>query len=76
LEKNGTGKFPEYQNLGISPLDVHRSKDEHKCAVFTLGSELARATSGSYSGNGVSTRLRELAERYQKPSSENEIGSL
>jgi hypothetical protein len=33
--------FTKYQELDISPFQVHRSKDEHKQAVFVLGTELA-----------------------------------
>lgn len=31
----------EYDRLGVSPLHVHRSKTDHKRAVFLLGKELA-----------------------------------
>lgn len=33
--------FAKYNELGISPFQVHRSKEEHKQAVFVLGTELA-----------------------------------
>jgi len=33
--------FKKYNELAISPFQVHRSKDEHKQAIFVLGSELA-----------------------------------
>ena len=33
--------FSKYQELDISPFQVHRSKDEHKQAIFVLGTELA-----------------------------------
>jgi hypothetical protein len=33
--------FSKYHELNISPLQVHRSKDEHKQAVFVLCTELA-----------------------------------
>jgi hypothetical protein len=33
--------FSKYRELNISPFQVHRSKDEHKQAVFVLGKELA-----------------------------------
>ena len=29
-----------YNELGITPFQVHRSKEEHKQAIFVLGSEL------------------------------------
>jgi hypothetical protein len=33
--------FKKYKELEISPFQVHRSKDEHKQAIFVLGTELA-----------------------------------
>ncbi|HDS45204.1 MAG TPA: metal-binding protein [Methanomicrobia archaeon] len=33
--------FSKYRELNISPFQVHRSKDEHKHAIFVLGTELA-----------------------------------
>lgn len=33
--------FSKYDELCISPLQVHRSKKEHKQAVFLLATELA-----------------------------------
>jgi len=41
-EQNGLDcDFSKYQELDISPFQIHRSKDEHKQAVFVLGTELA-----------------------------------
>jgi hypothetical protein len=36
--------FSKYQELDISPFQVHRSKDEHKQAIFVLGTEFASMT--------------------------------
>jgi hypothetical protein len=36
--------FTRYNELGISPFQVHRSKEEHKQAVFVLGTELVSLT--------------------------------
>jgi len=33
--------FSKYNDLAISPFQVHRSKEEHKQAIFVLGTELA-----------------------------------
>ena len=33
--------FSKYHELDISPFQIHRSKDEHKQAVFVLCTELA-----------------------------------
>jgi len=44
-EQNDVGcDFAKYNELGISPFQVHRSKEEHKQAVFVLGTELASLT--------------------------------
>jgi hypothetical protein len=44
-EENGVDcDFTKYNALGISPFQVHRSKEEHKQAVFVLGTELASLT--------------------------------
>ena len=32
--------FERYNELEITPFQVHRSKDDHKQAVFVLGNEL------------------------------------
>ncbi|KAF5432242.1 hypothetical protein C5S39_04095 [Candidatus Methanophagaceae archaeon] len=41
-EENGLAcDFAKYNKLGISPFQVHRSKEDHKQAVFALGIELA-----------------------------------
>jgi len=36
--------FEKYDALGITPFQVHRSKEEHKQAIFVLGTELASMT--------------------------------
>jgi len=33
--------FTRYQELGISPIEIHRSKEEHKQAIFVLATDLA-----------------------------------
>ncbi len=44
-EENGLAcDFARYNELGISPFQVHRSKEDHKQAVFILGTELASLT--------------------------------
>lgn len=43
FEKDGKGEFSKYYSLKISPLHIHRSKYEHKTAIFTLGQEILRA---------------------------------
>ncbi|MGP8330333.1 MAG: UPF0058 family protein [Methanosarcinaceae archaeon] len=57
--------FDEYHSLSISPVHIHRSKAEHKHAIFVLGNELASIISDDeYSGTGrTSARMQELASR-------------
>ena len=52
-EKTGLDcDFTAYNELGISPFQVHRSKEEHKQAVFVLGTELvSMATKTRFSEN-------------------------
>lgn len=56
--------FEEYENLDVDPSHVHKSKSEHKHAVFVLGSALASAmTDEEFSNAGrVGKRMEELAE--------------
>ncbi|AFV24004.1 MAG: UPF0058 family protein [Methanolobus sp.] len=58
-------EFSHYDSLAISPLHVHRSKAEHKHAIFVLGNDLASVFSkDDMSGMGrTSTRMQELAQR-------------
>lgn len=40
-EANGfNGDFSKYEDLNISHFQVHRSKEEHKQAIFVLATEL------------------------------------
>lgn len=42
FEENGLNcDFKRYRELEISPFQIHRSKEEHKQAIFVLGIELA-----------------------------------
>ena len=56
--------FDPYEELDVTPDDVHKSKSEHKHAVFVLGNALATAMSeDEFSDAGrVSKRMKELAE--------------
>ncbi|MDH7594138.1 MAG: UPF0058 family protein [Methanomicrobiales archaeon] len=58
-------KFPRYYSLKIDPSQIHRSKIEHKHAIFVLGSEIATAMSDvEFSAPGrISARMKELAEK-------------
>ncbi|MFZ3384207.1 MAG: UPF0058 family protein [Candidatus Methanoperedens sp.] len=65
FEENGHGEFVQYQSLQISPIHVHRSKAEHKHAIFILGKEIASVmTLDEFSGPGrTQVRMQELATR-------------
>ncbi len=65
FEDNGKGEFSQYQALQISPIHVHRSKAEHKHAIFVLGQEIASIMAhDEFSGAGrTSVRMHELANR-------------
>ncbi len=65
FEDNGKGEFSQYQALQISPIHVHRSKAEHKHAIFVLGQEIATIMAhDEFSGAGrTSVRMHELASR-------------
>ncbi|MBN2111031.1 MAG: UPF0058 family protein [Methanosarcinaceae archaeon] len=58
-------EFSEYNSLAISPLHVHRSKAEHKHAIFVLGNDLASVMSkDDFSGFGsTSSRMQQLANK-------------
>ncbi len=56
--------FEPYEELSVDPSHVHKSKSEHKHAVFVLGNALASAMSeDEFSSAGrVGKRMEELAE--------------
>ncbi|GAB7013378.1 UPF0058 family protein [Halolamina salina] len=58
------GTFDEYDELDVDPSHVHKSKSEHKHAVFVLGNALANAMSDDeFSSAGrIGKRMQELAE--------------
>jgi len=60
--------FDPYEELDVTPDDVHKSKSEHKHAVFVLGNALATAMSeDEFSDAGrVGKRMKELAEDAEK----------
>lgn len=56
--------FDPYDELDVTPDDVHRSKSEHKHAVFVLGNALADVMAeDEFSDAGrIGKRMEELAE--------------
>ncbi len=65
FEDKGHGEFSQYTSLKISPIHVHRSKAEHKHAIFVLGKEIASIMAhDEFSGPGrMQVRMQELACR-------------
>jgi len=61
-EENGWNcDFKKYRELNISPFQVHRSKEEHKQAIFVLGTELASvATQKLNTEADINKRWKEL----------------
>jgi hypothetical protein len=58
------GLFDPYDSLDVDPSHVHKSKSEHKHAVFVLGNALANAMSeDEFSSAGrIGKRMKELAD--------------
>jgi hypothetical protein len=56
--------FEPYHELDVDPSHVHKSKSEHKHAVFVLGNALASAMSeDEFSSAGrIGKRMEELAD--------------
>jgi len=56
--------FAAYDQLDVDPSHVHKSKSEHKHAVFVLGNALANAMSEDEFSNAgrISKRMEELAD--------------
>jgi len=67
-EINPELKFSQYAALKISPSQQHKSKMEHKYAIFVLGTEIANAMKDVdfTSSNRISARMKELAEKTLK----------
>jgi hypothetical protein len=61
-------KFNQYYSLKINPSQMHKSKMEHKYAIFVLGNELANAMKEvEFSASGrISARMKELAAKTLK----------
>jgi hypothetical protein len=62
------GLFDAYDQLSVDPSHVHKSKSEHKHAVFVLGNALASAMSeDEFSSAGrVGKRMEELADDAER----------
>src|SRR5512136_602254 len=67
-EINPNLKFTQYNALKITPSQQHKSKMEHKYAIFVLGTEIANAMKEvDYSSSSrISARMKELADKTLK----------
>jgi hypothetical protein len=66
---NANGRFIEYEKFGVSPQHIHKSKMQHKRAVFLLGRDLAETLSGAdefSNAHKVGMRMGELAKKVSK----------
>ena len=65
---NPSLKFTQYAALKITPSQQHKSKMEHKYAIFVLGTEIANAMKDiDYtSSSRISARMKELADKALK----------
>lgn len=67
LVDNGVSKsfFNDYTALNISPHHIHRTKAEHKYAIFTLAWGISKvlAENSDVIPRGVANRLGEIVER-------------
>jgi hypothetical protein len=61
-------KFTHYTSLKITPSQQHKSKMEHKYAIFVLGTEIANAMKDMdyTSSSRISARMKELADKAFK----------
>ena len=68
LEGTDNALFDAYEDLDVTPDDVHKSKSEHKHAVFVLGNALATAMSeDEFSDAGrIGKRMQELADDAER----------
>jgi hypothetical protein len=67
-EVNPELKFSQYNALKITPSQLHKSKLEHKYAIFVLGNEIANAMKDvDYtSSSRISARMKDLADKTLK----------
>lgn len=69
LERAGvapSGPFKDYESYGVAPQHIHKSKLQHKRAVFLLGKDLADSLSTPdelSNGHKIGARLGDLAKK-------------
>lgn len=71
--ENPGASFEQYNALKIHPSQVHKSKMEHKHAIFVLGEEIAEAMKEvePSASKRIAARMSELARRTEKEIDEN-----
>lgn len=63
---DGGPHFRDYLSYGVSPQHIHKSKLQHKRAVFLLGKDLAETVAGTdefSNAHKIGVRLSELAKK-------------
>jgi hypothetical protein len=67
-DNNPKTSFSDYYSLKVEPTQIHKSKMEHKHAIFVLGQEIAVAMKEvEYSASArIAARMKELAQKTQK----------
>ncbi len=66
-KENGSQISLRYEKLEITPYQIHKSKREHKLAVFTLSKDIAgllSSNNGESGLNKVADRLDQMALRF------------
>ena len=58
-ENDMHGDFTSYDNMHISPVHVHRSKNDHKQAIFLLSEGLAEMVADN---TNIHARIHQLVE--------------
>ena len=70
VKSNGVNEefFQEYENLNICPHHIHRTKAEHKYAIFILAKQITEALAQQNPSEIIliKKRLNELANRTKK----------
>ena len=59
--------YNSYEKLEITPYQIHKSKREHKLAVFTLSKDIAGILSNNNGGIGlekIANRLDQMTMRF------------
>ena len=68
MEKDNSQAFLPYDEMNIFPQQVHRSKDEHKLAIFELSKGIAELLQENDCSafQKIYDRLEEMCVRFRK----------